>query len=673
MYTKQTNNTDVATWGLPEGAMARLGRGCISKSMAFSPDGALLVVATALGCWWYDLATLVPRALWDTERGMVSAISFSHDGQWIATGNSDGIVKIWDSRTLQCIAKIDVPANSDGDRKSINALIFSPDGESLAAAGCYRNAVYAWQSNTDTPITLLSVDMAEEVASAGTICPIAFSPDSTLLAYKSAYKVISVLCVETGGTLMAFSEESPRGFDCYALTFSPCGRYLAASNRKNGTQVWNVHSGTLEMPLTIYGSIQVVPKYMSDGTLRVAGFYENEVVIWDAAHREKIDAFEYLGKYRGAACFSTDGKRLALTNRCGELYVWSEAPSSSLVSLPGHLPSISSLTFLQKGDLLISGTWGRSGILFWNVARRQLDRTFPSVVDDVLPCANALSPSEKLLATSPRRWGHKIGTHQVGTIKIWDITSGSKVAELTGHKREVYALAFSPTGGHLISICRERVILWETERWKKQHSLVGHIDTVRAVAAFHPDGTCAATASRDGLVFLWDVKRGEQLLSFPTTTRLDPSLYKGTPQAIERIVEQQELEDRPIRAIAFSPCGTLIAGGMQGEIRIWDVITSEPRMAIVPPQSCQRQFALAFSPSGDYLASGAWWQEGQEKVSIRLWRVATGENIATFWGHPTDIQDLAFSPDGSLLASGSFDGTILLWDVTPYLQQNEKS
>lgn len=48
--------------------------------------------------------------------------------------------------------------------------------------------------------------------------------------------------------------------------------------------------------------------------------------------------------------------------------------------------------------------------------------------------------------------------------------------------------------------------------------------------------------------------------------------------------------------------------------------------------------------------------------------VATGENIATFWERPTDIQDLAFSPDGTLLASGSYDGTILLWDMKPYLK-----
>ena len=118
--------------------------------------------------------------------------------------------------------------------------------------------------------------------------------------------------------------------------------------------------------------------------------------------------------------------------------------------------------------------------------------------------------------------------------------------------------------------------------------------------------------------------------------------------------------------IVFSPDSTIIAGGLFREIRLWDAATYEIRMAIRVPQGCQRPEALTFSPYGRYLVSGASWQ-GTDKMSIRLWEVATGENIVTFWGHPTDVQDLAFSPDGTLLASGSFDGTILLWDMKPYL------
>ena len=96
-------------------------------------------------------------------------------------------------------------------------------------------------------------------------------------------------------------------------------------------------------------------------------------------------------------------------------------------------------------------------------------------------------------------------------------------------------------------------------------------------------------------------------------------------------------------------------------------------MAILPPYECQQPFALTFSSCGRYLASGSSWYAG-EKAPIELWEVDTEGNIptlekfATLPGHPTDIQDLAFSPDNTLLASASFDGTILLWDLKPYLQ-----
>ena len=75
----ETNNNDVTTWALPENAIARLGRGKV-RDVAFSPDGTHLAVAIDIGLWWYELATMQPVELWETERRMVSATAFSGDG-----------------------------------------------------------------------------------------------------------------------------------------------------------------------------------------------------------------------------------------------------------------------------------------------------------------------------------------------------------------------------------------------------------------------------------------------------------------------------------------------------------------------------------------------------------------------------------------------------------------
>ncbi len=669
IHTKQTDGPDVTTWALPHSAIARLGRGEIRR-MAFSPDNERLVIASRIGCWEYSLATLEPHALWETERGMVSAISFSQDARWIATGNYEGIVKIWNSQTEQCIAQIDVSENSGAQTEVIDCLTFSPDGHYLAASSVKGSAVYAWQRNTDTLIARLTMERIQAASSIAGY-PLVFSPDGSLLAYKSAYEEISLLHIETGDVIQVLSNEYPYHFDCYRLAFSPCGGYLAACTKKS-VHVWDVHTGTIEMPAAVYATIQVIPCYTANGNLRVAGRYPNEVVIWDIAKQEKIDTFTCQGQYRTAACFSSDGKRFAVVNGNGDIHVWTESNPSTVVPLTGHFRAVYSVVFCQEGRSLMSGSRDCSENLFWDVAQRQINQKFPlSLPNDALPKASALSPTEEFLAASPSIGPRK--DPNVGTIKIWDLASGNEVVELIEHQRQVYTLTFSPTTEYLISACGEKVVVWDIQRWEKCHSLVGHTDTVRTVIAFHPDGSRVVTGAPDGYAFVWDVERGEKLLCLPVAKQLAPALYKGSSKDIECVLAQQEPARRGIRAIAFSPCGTLIAGGMQivdgmpGEIRVWDAVTSETHMAILLPPSCKKPYTLAFSPCGRYLASGSWWVMGQAKVSIRLWEVATGENVATFWGHPIDIQDLAFSPDGTLLASASFDGTIVLWDMKLYL------
>ncbi len=663
---KPLDDTDVTTWKLPEGAIGRLARGRVSD-MSFSADGKYLAVATPIGCWLYDRPSLKPLALFETERGMLNTIVFSHDAQLIATSNADGIVKVWDTQTLQCITKIDSRAST---------LHFSQDGQYLAMSNHRRSAIYSWRTNTDEPILRFPID-AEDTK--GHSFPICFSPNGNLLAYVSSIfpqATITISDVDTGEHITDFSCPAPLGFR--GLVFSPCGQYLASAHRNGDVQVCNVHNATSEIVHTVSGATSVKLAYTPDGTLHVAEVHKGKVVIWDNVQQDKMDTLEFEGN-RAICCFSGDSTQFAIANS-REFRVWTADKSIRVMPMPDAHPSIVRwLRFSQKEKTLISGHSGHY-TLFWSVVNHQAQRIFrPDTEGYSLGLRSVLSPCEEFLAASV--FGSRHNT-DIGIV-VWHITSGTLIAELTGHEKRVLQMAYSPTGDCLVSgSLSGELYVWDTQQWEKRHKLIGHTDDIRS-AVFHPDGKQLVTASHDKTARVWNVENGEQVGSLPLDALLeDASLYKGRSQEIQQFIDwKQKLgTQQPIflnvGSIKFSPGGTLIAGrlsrerrwkGIANEIRLWDAETLETRMAILLPVDASSTYALAFSSCGRYLASGTWWKKGLEKMSIHLWEVATGENIHTFWGHPTDIHDLAFSPDGKLLASGSYDGTILLWDMKPFI------
>ena len=646
-----SDNSNVTTWALPEGAIARLGRGDVCD-MAFSPDGQYFAVASAIGLWLYELPTLSPVALWDTERGMIDAVVFSPDSRWIATSTFVEYLKVWDVQNGTCAIQIEIP-----NRQEFLCPIFSQDGQRITVASYENNGkIYVWCSRTGTQLS------ETEIGETYGISPFQFSPDIKLLAGRkretdSDPESILVWHVETGEQIGCFTEYPEK---MEKLCFSLDGKYLAAGSSNGVIRVWDMESGQQEAVYSNYGDAQIFPYYSPVDGLIAAATSERKVEVWRVEQHEKLDEFEHRGNSR-YACFSDNGKQLAIASP-SEIKVWAKGDNSDshiLSTLHGHIPTMDTLVFSSDEKTLAAGFW-RDNVLLWDVASRRSHRPhnekLPGTYHNVY-----LSTDRKIISTSVDRT----------TLKVWEVGNSEPIDELTKPEAGLLrAEAFSPNGYRLAAVDTEsKIHIWEctsssnntgkNDDWKKHTTLVGHAapSNRRGFSrqhivglAFSPDGKRLASIARDCTAYLWDVDAGKQITELPLT----PPPSKDTYREYDT-------------GIAFSSCGDIIAGGKWGEIILWDATDGKTLMTLPQPEGSQRPITLCFSPCGQYLASGAWWQPWIKRVSIRIWEVASGKNIATFWGHTTDVQCFEFSQDGTLLVSGGHDGSILFWDLKPYL------
>ncbi|WP_327289378.1 WD40 repeat domain-containing serine/threonine protein kinase [Streptomyces sp. NBC_01198] len=269
-------------------------------------------------------------------------------------------------------------------------------------------------------------------------------------------------------------------------------------------------------------------------------------------------------------------------------------------------------------------------------------------------------------------------------VVVWDVATSKRVTRLDGSGDATYpvdTVAYSPDGKILAEAGADGNVLLRDATRLDPAAVPAGLSTPKSVrcrtVAFSPDGKTLAAGRDDANVVLWDVARRRQS-GVLTGAHRDPvlsvaynpdgtsvlSVDSGGTVIYWNVASQGPftLFDSAVgmaaetSAVAYARKGGVFAAAT-GSLRLWT--GTGPDQVTVLTSRAGPLYAVAFSPDGTILATGA------EDGTVEVWSVDRREVVMTFAGHGGLVRSIAFSPDGKTMAAANADKTVRLWKVSP--------
>jgi WD40 repeat protein len=640
-------NSALRLWRIADGKeLARLDRkdanypdAWYTRGVCFTPDGMGIVLRRENTVELLDRQTGKSLHILNGKHKF-GAMALSPDGKVVALASLEEprtTVSFWVIAT----GRLRSPLRLDSEW--CFGLQYSSDGKRLLTASRGKKAggvVEVWEVGSGKRLHQVEVESGFYAA---------FSPDGQTVASRSGEEAISlasakakdeirVLQVRDGATVCRFKPPYNGRFASFAFTRD--GKALLTIAPGHTPCLWDAVTGKQTRVFSGPPSrAQKLGEFSADGkrfALIVGSQYrENSVRLWNVETGEEIRPFEGHTGQVSAVAFAPDGKILASGSSDCTVRLWEAGTGRALRCLQSHQGQVLDLAFSPDGGTLASASTDGTTRL-WRVADgRELAKLEGPGWAGAGPSGLFARQGMKLVFATDGKTLY--GVDETAGYRAWDVPTGRVLRRKQFGTPGHHLIGLSADGGTALAYwpnhfekgeAGEALSLWDVATGQHERTLPRRV----SVGNRHDMACVAAELSRDGRLVAASSRSYEHFKFPPDTLYGYPAL-----RIWERLSGQEilTLEAFP-RALAFAPDGKLIAGNDDGgDPKGWDLVFH------------------------------------RHMGSVYLWDTLTGKRRKTFAHHAAEVRSLTFAPDGKVLASGSVDQTVLLWDCARVLADDK--